>query len=234
MKASTRFFVCRKRGCGAAGFTLIELLIVVAIIAILAAIAVPNFLEAQIRAKVSRALSDMRTIATGLETYAVDHMYYPPARINGQNLDLVLSERINRLTTPIAYLVSLPADIFPPMRGWNGKKDLVNLQLRSFDTYDYFDARSDWDEDMRSKAEGGEGTDSTRGCQWRLASSGPDLWGAFGIVWGPRLSEQDTPVGKAQEGVDYDSTNGTVSNGDVVRSGPRVREWNLELALQGG
>ncbi|MCL5269747.1 MAG: prepilin-type N-terminal cleavage/methylation domain-containing protein, partial [bacterium] len=35
-------------------FTLIELLIVVAIIAILAAIAVPNFLEAQVRAKVSR------------------------------------------------------------------------------------------------------------------------------------------------------------------------------------
>jgi prepilin-type N-terminal cleavage/methylation domain-containing protein len=48
-------------------FTLIELLIVVAIIAILAAIAVPNFLEAQVRAKVSRIKADFRSVATGLE-----------------------------------------------------------------------------------------------------------------------------------------------------------------------
>ncbi len=59
------------------GFTLIELLIVVAIIAILAAIAVPNFLEAQVRAKVSRAKSDMRTIATALESYASEYNAYP-------------------------------------------------------------------------------------------------------------------------------------------------------------
>ena len=60
------------------GFTLIELLIVVAIIAILAAIAVPNFLEAQTRAKVSRVLSDMRTVNTALETYKIDNNKYPP------------------------------------------------------------------------------------------------------------------------------------------------------------
>ncbi len=52
---------------------MIELLIVVAIIAILAAIAVPNFLEAQVRAKVSRAQADMRSIATAIESYRVDN-----------------------------------------------------------------------------------------------------------------------------------------------------------------
>src|SRR5690606_31388316 len=59
------------------GFTLIELLIVVAIIAILAAIAVPNFLEAQTRAKVSRVRNDMRTMATAAEAYRVDNNDYP-------------------------------------------------------------------------------------------------------------------------------------------------------------
>ena len=59
------------------GFTLIELLIVIAIIAILAAIAVPNFLEAQVRAKVSRVKADQRSLATGLEAYCVDNNSYP-------------------------------------------------------------------------------------------------------------------------------------------------------------
>ena len=53
-------------------FTLIELLIVVAIISILAGLALVNFLEAQTRAKLSRALADMASEATALESYRVD------------------------------------------------------------------------------------------------------------------------------------------------------------------
>jgi prepilin-type N-terminal cleavage/methylation domain-containing protein len=55
------------------GFTLIELLIVVAIIGILAAIAVPNFLNAQIRAKTARARSDIRTMENVVNMYILDN-----------------------------------------------------------------------------------------------------------------------------------------------------------------
>lgn len=59
------------------GFTLIELLTIVSVIAILAAIAVPNFLEAQVRSKISRARSDMAMISAALESYRLDHGFYP-------------------------------------------------------------------------------------------------------------------------------------------------------------
>lgn len=61
------------------GFTLIELLIVIAIIGILAAIAIPNLLNAVQRGKQKRSMSDMRALATAIEAYAVDNNQYPPA-----------------------------------------------------------------------------------------------------------------------------------------------------------
>ena len=64
------------------GFTLIELLIVVAIIGIIAAIAIPNLLNAIQRGKQKRTMSDIRSVGTACETYAIDNGY-PPRETGG-------------------------------------------------------------------------------------------------------------------------------------------------------
>ena len=85
-------------------FTLIELLIVVAIIGILAAIAVPNFLNARTRAQVTVVISDMKTMEDQLRLYQLDNGRLPVS-------DYVLGKNsIIRLSTPIAYIGSVPRD----------------------------------------------------------------------------------------------------------------------------
>jgi type II secretion system protein G len=115
------------------GFTLIELLIVVAIIAILAAIAVPNFIEAQTRSKISRVKADMRTLATAMESYVVDNNDIPN-RNRGvdtgffdiqpvtPSLPASMLYRPAQLTTPISYISSFPIDPFNSLvfRGFTG------------------------------------------------------------------------------------------------------------------
>ncbi len=95
------------------GFTLIELLIVVAIIGILAAIAVPNFLNAQTRAKIARVQSDIRTLAVAIQSYATDNNDVPVDYNTGPWNSYMVNEVIV-LTTPIAYLSAFPVDPFNP------------------------------------------------------------------------------------------------------------------------
>jgi type II secretion system protein G len=61
------------------GFTLIELMIVVAIIAILAGILIPNFVNARAQAQTSACESNLRAIATAMELYYADNQRYPDA-----------------------------------------------------------------------------------------------------------------------------------------------------------
>lgn len=110
------------------GFTLIELLIVVLIIAILAAIAAPNFLEFQTRAKVSRVKSDTRSIVTALEAYYVDNNVYPHLRLYqeaGRQYNRGGIYSVVDLTTPIAYLSSVNiVDPFQPPTEANALGDI--------------------------------------------------------------------------------------------------------------
>ena len=61
------------------GFTLIELLVVIAIIGILAAIAIPNLLNAVQRGKQKRSMADIKALAVAIEAYHVDNSMYPSA-----------------------------------------------------------------------------------------------------------------------------------------------------------
>jgi general secretion pathway protein G len=61
------------------GFTLVELMVVVAIIALLAAIIIPNYVHARAQAAVSQSEANLKEIATALELYYTDHQTYPPS-----------------------------------------------------------------------------------------------------------------------------------------------------------
>lgn len=194
------------------GFTLIELLIVVAIIAILAAIAVPNFLEAQTRSKISRALSDVRTLATGLEAYRIDSNAYPPhsellatgvfnypAIAGGISTTDLLP--VGVITTPVAYLTALPRDPFLP----------ASPEGPATQGYGYINTRL-----IRELLITRGLIDSANGVlpaygEWRLYIAGPD-----------RDRGRDTKTN-----ILYDPTNGTISDGDIVRT---QREARLTLA----
>ena len=91
----------------AKGFTLIELLIVVAIIGILAAIAVPNFLNAQIKAKIARVEADHSALSTAMEQYFLDRNSYP---VDSHSANANAGFRM--LTSPIPYLPNILIDPF--------------------------------------------------------------------------------------------------------------------------
>jgi prepilin-type N-terminal cleavage/methylation domain-containing protein len=199
-------------------FTLIELLIVVAIIAILAAIAVPNFLEAQTRSKISRMKNDMRTVATGLESYKVDHNWYPydGYALSGSHAPLFNYWYLpTHLSTPVAYLstcvfVDPFRDHITPANPevdwqWN------NIRYTSID--------STWGLQFSRRTGRAAGTLSTYYGDlskefggWRLNSAGPDK------TYGPNGWQGVSDYPAEQFPLPYDASNGTISDGDIIRT----------------
>lgn len=227
------------------GFTLIELLIVVAIIAILAAIAVPNFLEAQTRSKVSRAHSDMRTMATAIQAFRTDHLDYPvgtddpgnmPARIEQhfrqsrviagsttadpfayytfRTVNIPDSVEGHGLTTPIAYISSIPTDPFSSAPG--------------FIWYSYREGRDGDRTGYIITSFGPDGDDLENGGKNNdCGDLAAVLCGRHGDISevhalpgsGRFVADLSTRLARLAE-TTYDPTNGTVSSGDLWRIGP--------------
>lgn len=195
----------------ARAFTLVELLIVIGIIAILVLIALPNMLEAQIRAKVSRARSDMRSLATAVEAYSVDNNHYaapiaylgngPAYAIEDPSEDEYRAFLPARITTPIAYIGGLPPDAFwiknpdehPPRATYHYSEQENNANME--------DNRATFIADRMAEL----GVRGGQSCRYFLASHGPDQTDPGDT--GARL---------------YDATNGTVSRGDLYYFGPGI------------
>ena len=102
----------------AKGFTLIELLIVVAIIGIIVAIAIPNLLNAIQRAKQRRTMGDIRTSATAIEAYAVDMNRYPPSA-GSYDLPVGLTTATTVGNNMYKYVSPTYVKAIPLADGWN-------------------------------------------------------------------------------------------------------------------
>ncbi|MFH1741100.1 MAG: prepilin-type N-terminal cleavage/methylation domain-containing protein [bacterium] len=172
-------------------FTLIELLIVVAIIGILAAIAVPNFLNARIKAAVARCTADMKAGIDALEMYRLDNSKYIRT--------LAGASELFQLTTPVAYLTSVPKDYFLG----NQKGSELNPDNQS-DSWDYTGSDLGWrGQPPHAYVLGSIGpAKSGNGAQLEWAFTGPDRWK-------PQFFRDQI----------YNPSNGIISSGGIVHYG---------------
>lgn len=173
------------------GFTLIELLIVVAIIGILAAIAVPNFLNAQVRAKISACYSDMRALGSAIEMYRIDNAGHPPYPVLPEGSANWLY-RQRRLSTPVAYIATIPNDPFFIRFGVN-----TNVSGHDFEgVFDYVARNDFWGYNAWGLGKG----EVAERAMYHIHSPGPNM------------INEDTPWNSKKV---YEASNGLKSAGDI-------------------
>lgn len=200
-------------------FTLIELLIVVAIIGILAAIAVPNFLNAQTKAKVARVKADMRAIASACEMYKLDHNNFPAKVIQGGFASTWLSHDVNAemldlLTTPVAYFSS--TRFLDPFKPEDNSANFNNRGYYQYQTWAHpaFEGTSNFHDTMLVFSFGPD----------RLTSS---LDWIFFRIWSDGSTAQEAlsyevrsvnGAGHVNGALVYNPSNGILSRGDIGRA----------------
>ncbi|MGI6454720.1 MAG: type II secretion system protein [bacterium] len=169
------------------GFTLIELLIVVAIIGILAAIAVPNFMNAQIRAKIAKVQGDMRALDNAYMSYRLDNGNWPPHLGS-------CSHQHRPVTTPIAYMTSSVYDPF--------QKEEVTETWHWF--CGQYHAEPHKEEAPRLRANAPKYFEPIKNAAFYTKSVGPDM-DSKALAQGKEFF------------VPYDATNGLMSLGTIYR-----------------
>ncbi len=198
-------------------FTLIELLCVITILGLLAAIAIPNFLQAQTRAKVARMRNDTRILGMAIESYRVDHGWYPYGR-NCDPMNFVCSVRgtpqivqenkLPHLINPIRYIYSIPFDVF---HGFH--VPVTGEEVRYSISYVFVYQQALERDPCNGKYKTSPSVDRDL-WQWSVYSIGPD-----------KMESQFFDLATWRV-MPYDPSNGILSNGDIQWSTQPPLVWD--------